>query len=421
LRVRRKAAFGCLVGLSAVGIAACGGDSGGGGGKAEGSTLTIYSSLPKQGSSRPQSIAIENGAKLALRRVGGKVGKYKIVYKQLDDASAQAGQWDAGPTSANARKAAQDKSTIAYLGEYNSGASAISIPILNEGGIPQVSPANTAVGLTTDEAGAQKGEPGKYYTTGKRTYARVVPRDSIQGAALATVMKEDGCKDVSIVNDKQVYGAGLARDTTSSLEAQGIKVLGNDGYDPKAPNYRSLAQKIKGKNPDCLFESAVQDSNGIQMTKDLLAANPSARLYGPDGLAISTYTNPKEGGIPASLAPRVKLTVGTLSPDQYPPEGKQFYRDYKTTYHAGHPDPYAIYGYECMSLVLDAIKRAGAKGNDRNEVIKQIFATRNRKSVLGTYSIDKNGDSTITDIGLYRIKGGQLTFIKTIKPAGKPR
>jgi branched-chain amino acid transport system substrate-binding protein len=416
LRARWLVVLGCLLGVLALGVSACGSSGGGGGAKAQGTSLTIYSSLPKQGSSRPQSLAIENGAKLALKAVGGKVGKYKITFKQLDDASAQAGQWDAGPTSANARKAAQDKSTIAYLGEYNSGASAISIPILNEAAIPQVSPANTAVGLTTHEPGAQNGEPDKYYTTGKRTYARVVPRDSIQGAALATVMKGDGCKNLSIVNDKQVYGAGLAGNVTASAKKQGIKVVSNDGYDPKAPNYRSLAQKIKGGNPDCLFESAVQDSNGIQMTKDLLAANPSARLYGPDGLAISTYVDSKKGGIPANLDSKVKLTVGTLAPDQYPPEGRKFYKDYKTTYHEAHPDPYAIYGYECMALVLDAIKRAGSKGNDRAEVLKQIFATRNRKSVLGTYGIDKNGDSTITDIGLYTIKGGQLTFAKSIKP-----
>ena len=54
----------------------------------------------------------------------------------LDDSTAAAGKWDPGATSSNARKAAQDKSTIAYLGEFNSGASAISIPILNEAGHP---------------------------------------------------------------------------------------------------------------------------------------------------------------------------------------------------------------------------------------------------------------------------------------------
>jgi branched-chain amino acid transport system substrate-binding protein len=414
------AVLGCLLGAVSVGASACGDDGGGGGGGGAGgggNQLTVYSSLPLQGASRVQAIAIQNGAKLALDQKGGRVGQYTIKYTPLDDATAQAGQWDAGPTSANARKAAQDPTTIAYIGEYNSGASAISMPILNEGQVPQISPANTAVGLTVNEPGAEKGEPNKYYPAGKRHYLRVVPRDTIQGAALATLMKDDGCKSVYIVNDKEVYGAGLAKNVQNSAGEQGIQVLGNDGFDPKAPNYRSLASKIKGRNPDCLMQSQVVETNGVQMTKDLAAANPNARIYGPDGLAISSYADPKEGGIPADLARRVKVTVATLSPDEYPPEGRKFFSDFRAKYKAKDPDPYAIYGYESMALVLDAIEKAGAKGNDKAEVLRQLQNTKNRKSVLGTYSIDENGDTTVTDYGVYTINNGALKFAKTIKAA----
>src|SRR5919108_229630 len=147
-----------------------------------GSTLTIYSSLPLQGDSRPQSEDVVAGEKLALEEAGGKVGNFTIKYVSLDDATAAAGKWDPAQTSSDARKAAQDKSTIAYLGEFNSGASAISIPILNEANVLQISPSNTYVGLTRAE-GADKGEPDKYYPAGKRTYGRVVPADHIQAEA----------------------------------------------------------------------------------------------------------------------------------------------------------------------------------------------------------------------------------------------
>ena len=415
----RLAVLGCLLGLFALGVSACGSDDDdGGGGGGGGDEVTIYSSLPKQGASRVQAVAIENGAKLALEEKGGKAGKFKVKFVNLDDATAQAGKWDAAPTSANARKAAQDQSTVAVIGEYNSGASAISMPILNEAAIPQVSPANTAVGLTTNEPGAEKGEPNKYYPTGKRHYLRVVPRDTIQGAALATLMKEDGCKSVYIVNDKEVYGAGLATNIENSAKEQGLDVKGNDGFDPKAPNYRSLASKIKGSSPDCLVQSQVVETNGVQMTKDLAAANPDAKIYGPDGLAISSYADSKEGGIPANLAKNVKVTVATLAPDEYPPEGQKFFADYKKKYGGKDPDPYSIYGYECMSLVLNAIEKAGDKGNDKAEVLTQLQNTKDRKSVLGTYSIDKNGDSTIIDYGAYTIDGGSLKFAKTLK--GQP-
>ena len=161
MRVRALAASSCLAAALSFGVAACGGDDDGGGGSTGSNTLTIYSSLPLQGDSRPQSESVVNGEKLALEEAGGKVGKFTIKYVSLDDSTAAAGKWDAGPTSSNARRASQDKTTIAYIGEYNSGASAISIPILKEGGIPQVSPANTAVGLTKKEPGNKPDEPDK--------------------------------------------------------------------------------------------------------------------------------------------------------------------------------------------------------------------------------------------------------------------
>ena len=225
MRVRWLAVLGCVLGVSALTAMGCGGGGGGGGGggKVSGSTLTIYSSLPLQGPTRVNSVSVNQGIKLALAKVGNKVGKYTIKFKSLDDSTAQAGKWDPKQTADNARKAVSDKTTIAYLGEFNSGASAISIPILNRAGILQVSPANTGVGLTKKEPGATPGEPDKYYPTGKRTYGRVVPRDKIQGAAMAVAMKEAGCKKVYVLNDKEVYGTGLATNYVSSAKAQGLR------------------------------------------------------------------------------------------------------------------------------------------------------------------------------------------------------
>jgi branched-chain amino acid transport system substrate-binding protein len=422
LRLRWLAVWSCLLTALSLGLTACGddeGDSGGGGGGG-GDTLTVYSSLPLQGASRPQTTALVNGIKLALEQAGSKAGDFTVEYKSLDDSTAQVGSWTPEATSANARKAAQDDSAIAYIGEFNSGASAISMPILNEVPLAQVSPANTAVGLTTDEPGADKGEPDKYYPAGieNRHYARIVPKDTIQGAALATLMKDDGCTNVYILNDKEVYGAGLSRNIESSAEEQGLEVLGNEGIDPKAPNFRSLADKMAGEGMECFVFSGITANGAVQLYKDVSAAAPEAKLYGPDGVAESGFSDPAEGGIPEDVAAKTKVTVATLSPDEYPPEGQKFFTDFAKKYGEKNPDPYAIYGYEAMNLVLDAITRAGDKGNDRQAVIDSIFDTKGRESVLGTYDIDENGDTTLTDYGVYTIDGGELTFDSTIKAAG---
>ena len=424
MKTSRMAASGCLVAALAVGIAACGSDSSSSGGSSssgsggQSKTLDIYSSLPLQGASRAQTEALNNGAKLALAQKGGKAGNFKIKFITLDDSTAQAGAWTPEATQANARKVAQDKNAAAYLGEFNSGASAVSIPILNEAGVPQISPANTAVGLTTNEAGAAPGEPEKYYPAQTRTYARIVPKDTIQGAALATLMKQDGCTKVAMTNDKEVYGAGLAKNIELAAKSQGLNIISNDAIDKNAANYRSLASKAKSAGADCFVFSGITANGAVQQYKDFGAALPNAKLYGPDGVAESGFVNPKQGGIPLSLDPRVKVTVATLDPGSYPPEGQQFFKEFTQKYGVKNPDPYAIYGYEAMNLALDAIKRSNT--GTKEDILKAIFATKDRSSVLGTYSIDKNGDTTLTDYGVYAVDNGDLKFDETIKakPAG---
>src|SRR4051794_37444392 len=106
-------------------------------------TLHIYSSLPLQGVSRTQARDIVRAIRLALNETGGKAGAFDITYTSLDDSTAQAGNWDPGQCARNARRAMHDPATILYIGELNSGCSAITIPILNSQNIPQISPTNT--------------------------------------------------------------------------------------------------------------------------------------------------------------------------------------------------------------------------------------------------------------------------------------
>jgi branched-chain amino acid transport system substrate-binding protein len=406
----------CLLAMAAF-LMACGDDDDGSDEepRAGAESVNVYSSLPLQGAQRLQTLAMVNGIKLALEQAGGKAGDIRVSYTSLDDSTAQAGTWTPEATAANARRVAQDDAAVAYIGEFNSGASAISIPLLNEVPIAQISPANTAVGLTSDEPGADEGEPEKYYPTGERHYLRIVPKDTIQGAALATVMDEDGCRTAAILNDKEVYGAGLASNIETSAEELGLDVATNEGIDPKAPNFRSQASSLKSMGVDCFVFAGVTPNGAVQLYKDVSAALPEAKLYGPDGVSNPEFFVADEGGLPPEIAAKVKVTVATLSPDQYPREGQRFFDEFKQTYDVTSVDPYAIYGYEAMKLVLDTCERLGPDCSDRQAMIDALFETKGRESVLGTYDIDENGDTTITDYGVYRIENGELVFDQTIE------
>lgn len=438
MRSHPKVMVGALLGTLAIGVSACGSDdndnsttstpaastpagttSTASGGAASGS-VDVYSSLPLQGASKDQTNAMVDGIKLALKEAGNKAGNVTVKYQSLDDSTAQAGNWDEQQVGANARKVAQDKKAVALIGEFNSGATKVSLPILNEAGIAQISPANTYVGLTTNEPGSEKGEPDIYYagSGGKRTYARIVPRDTIQGAALVTQMKTDGCKSVALANDKDTYGAGLTRVIGIKAKEQGLNIIGDTGIQPDAANFRGYASKIAGQKADCFFFGGVTANGAIQLYKDVNSAIPTAKLYGGDGVCESGFTNPKKDGIPAKVGKLFKCTVATLDLASYP-GGKAFIDSFNKEYNDPKPDPYAIYGYEAMKLVLDTLKNGGSDVTSREGFLKALFQTKDRDSVLGKYSIDQNGDTTLTDYGLYDVgSDGNPTYASTIKAAG---
>jgi len=41
-----------------------------------------------------------------------------------------------------------------------------------------------------------------------------------------------------------------------------LEVLGHEGIDPKASDYRALMNKIKGLNPDLIYFGGITQNNG---------------------------------------------------------------------------------------------------------------------------------------------------------------
>jgi len=172
---------------------------------------------------------------------------------------------------------------------------------------------------------------------------------------------------------------------------------------------------VRSTAPDCVLIAADTESGAVLLTTQIAAAMPDVRIFGTADLAESTYYDPNEGGIPLSVDPRVVLTSPTLALSDYPPSARAFNAAYELRYE--DPEPAAIYGYEAMSLLLGAIERATDQGTRpavRSEVRAAIFATRARPSVLGTYRIDRNGDTTLRRYGVWVIVAGHLTFWQTI-------
>jgi branched-chain amino acid transport system substrate-binding protein len=396
-----------LVVATALVVVGCGGAGGDGN-----NTIKIISSTPLTGGDSADGISMANSAKLALEAHGAKSGNYNIVLETLDDASAARGAWDPDVETSNANKAVADKSVMAYLGTYNSGAAKLSIPILNAAGpMVMVSGGNTYAGLTKSLPGlTEKDEPGKYYPTGVRNYARVVAPDDVQGAVGARWAKERGVTSVYIIDDQQLYGKGIADVYEATAKELGIQILGHEGTDTKATDYSALATKITNLNPDAVFYGAVSSSHAGLIWKALRAAGYKGELSGPDGMLSENFL--KEAGPDAE---GTFLTFAGLPVEkliELSPEGKAWYEAYKKKFNQ-EPGAYGAYGYEAALAVLKAIDNCVAKNTVTRACVRdEVFATKDFKGILGTvWSFDPNGDTTVVTMSKNVVENGDFKYL----------
>ena len=400
-----------LVAVSASLVAGCGkkgGESSAPAGNtatpaADANVLKIVSSLPRTGSANAQTTTMVNGIKMAIDELNGKIGNYTLVYEDWDDASAKKGDWDPEVEAANADKAVKDPSVVAYIGTYNSGAAKIAMPILNKANLPMISPANTYTGLTKPGMG-EPNEPGVYQPSGKINYFRVVPADDIQGSSAAEWIQKLGGKSVYVLDDRGLYGKGVADVFVSSAPDHGITVLGREGIDPKAQEYRSLMTKIKEKNPDWIYYGGTTQTNAGQIAKDIVAVGLGAKLMVPDGCFEEAFIQAAGAD---NVQGRAHVTFGGVPPEQLTGKGADFVKKYKEKYKAD-PQAYAVYGYVAAKVALDALVKN--PGRDRAALRDAIAATEQKDGALGTWKFDKNGDTTLTVMSGNVVEAGKFKF-----------
>jgi len=374
----------------------------------------VASDLPLIGGSREQTVQMNKAIAYVLDQQNWKAGKFKIAFQPCNDASAQLAKWDPTKCSANAHAYVGSKSLIGVIGTFNSGCAAIEIPVLNKapgGGLQLVSPANTYGCLTEPCAGP---EPEKYYPNGKRTYARVAPSDPNQGAVDAKFLKDKGVTSVYVLNDKEAYGLGVAKNFKGAAQSLGIKVLGFSAYDPKAPNYQALFTQIKNTNPDAVFIGGLIDENSGQLINDkvqILGNNSTVKLMLPDGFTTDSVFQRSQGGTPAANG--AYFSVAGVGIDKYKGAALSFINGFKAQLGGKPVDPYAILGAQAAKVLLDAIAKSDGS---RASVISNVFKTHVNNGLIGSFSLNKNGDLTGAKGAalLFTIYVGEGNHLKTL-------
>jgi branched-chain amino acid transport system substrate-binding protein len=373
-----------------------------------GRELTVYSSLPLNGPQAPISRQIIRGERLALAQARGHVGHFRVSLVSLDDASPQSGRWEPGIAATNARLATQDTHAIAYLGDLDSGATAVSLPLVNAAGIPQVSPGSAYIGLTTPLDAGQD-EPQRFYPSDERTFVRLIPSDRVEAAAQVDLMRALHVRRLYVLSDEHPFHVSLAELVRAEAQQTGIAIAGTEelhvGEGLARPSeYAGPAGRVAASGAQAVFFSGSQLAAAGALWQELHARDAALWLLGSHDLATRAFAS-RVGG----AARRTLLTSPYLPPARYGGAAQGVLRRYRAAFREAGQAP-ALYGYEAMSLVLQAIRMAGARAGSRQALLAKLFAIGQRHFALGQFAIDASGETTLRRYAFYRVASGGLAF-----------
>jgi branched-chain amino acid transport system substrate-binding protein len=375
-----------------------------------GHVLTVYASRPTEGPSAATGRAVAAGERQALADAGAKAGRYRIKLVELSSSKPGAGNWDPGQVSENASHAAHDRRAIAYLGELNLGASAVSVPVTNEAGILQVSPTDGLASLTEQPPRSAAG-PERYFPSGRRTFLRLVPDDLVQARLIVDRMEALGVERPALIVGTGIYARELAAEVSAEARKRGIPPVKSedlrDDPDTVLEAARDLADQPPEGRPDAVVLALARDRYTSQLVADLSSALPQAELLAADGILVGQPLVAAEDSPPPQLE--------AVAP-QPPPAPSRVLRRIAREQGAELAAPAALWGYEAMRVVLDSIRSAQAGGRpaDRVDVVRAALTPHTRHSPIGTYDVHRNGSVTGLPLALYKLRGDRFELMHTV-------
>jgi len=384
------ARVGAALAAAAIVVSACGGAGGGG------KTIKIGISLPLSGSALASAGPARDGALLAIKEF--KLDGYTIETVVLDHAVN--GVHDPQQGAKDMTTLVGTDGVVGVVGPFNSSVAKVQIPISNEAGLLQCSPANTNPDLTKGDAGKEL----RAKNPDKINYVRVATTDDIQGPAVAQYgVQTLGLKSVAIIDDTETYGKGIADAFAAEWTKLGGTVVGREGAPKGTTDYTAILTKFKDASPEAVFYGGVTSTGGGLVRKQMPQVGLGDIPYlGGDGIQDGPgSTDGSFINIAGEAAANSFSSVAAIS--DYPGKA-DFATKYKAKFNE-EPGAYSASGYACAQVILAAVKAAAAKGDVTREAVRVAGTdpATTFETVLGPVKFDAVGDTNQKIISLYKV------------------
>jgi branched-chain amino acid transport system substrate-binding protein len=400
----KLAKLGVLGVIAALVFAACSqapGSSGAAGGK----TIKIGTELPMSGAETANGEPTANGVKLAIKQANAKnaIPGYTLDINVQDDAVNGAHNAQQGAT--NMHTLVSDTSVIGVVGPFNSSVAQVEIPVSNEAGLLQCSPANTTTGLTypPDSLKLRPNNPDKI------NYVRLAAPDSIQGPAGADYTFTDlGAKSVFILDDAETFGVGVGDSFSARFKELTGTVTKRSTAPKSTTDYTPLFTAAAGDSPAAVYLAGTTPTGmGLALKQGRTVAGfETIPFVGPDGVADLGPGGTKGATITVAGAAAANVH-GTVAGVHDLPGGSTFNADYNTEFGKA-PGAYSAIAYACAQIIIANAAKAITGGTTDLAALREavrattVAAGNSYDTVIGSVSFDKNGDITTPYMSFYK-------------------
>ena len=358
-------------------------------GQTETETIKIGSVHPLTGSMAYEGQAMINAQMIAIDKINaeGGINGRMLELVVRDSLGTSSG-------AANAALKLTNSGVVALTGTYTSSSAQVVSRTAEKTSIPLVITVASSDNLLSN---------------GYRYTFRIQPSVSVFSENFLEYMDyfvTDDMKTVAFIYEDSNYGTGIAEYIADHIDETGLQIVGMLAYSASTSTLSSEVTRLAALDPDLLVPIGYySDQNllmkeilerGIQFNKIVGSANGAFS----DAKFLQTYGTEVDGTYDINYR---------YNPNS---EEAQFMLDtYREVY--GEEIPvHAIYGYESIMVIADALKRCDDP-NDPEELRDAIAASEIEEHVLpqGVIKFDETGENINSAGVLVEIKDGQHVIV----------
>jgi branched-chain amino acid transport system substrate-binding protein len=235
---------------------------------------------------------------------------------------------------------------------------------------------------------------------------RTPPKDALAVARALTYVSETlKIKKIAVLHDENAFGSSGNAEIAKSAPALGLEIVATESYKTNDTDLTAQLTKIKGANPEALIVWGTNPGPALA-AKNMKQLSMTIPYIGSHGIANKTFIDLAGDAAEGVIFPAGKLLVPSsiTDPDQKA-VCEAFIQQYKAQY-SSSPNTFAGYAFEAVTLLMDAIKRAGS--TDAKAVQAALDATKNFWGPDGAYNYSATDHDGLVseDMIMVKIQGG---------------